>query len=120
MAGGKVHQHRHAEIGDEIEHEILELVFLGTVEREVAEDDAAHLREQPRGAQLHEPLVDERHRIADLLEEEDRVGRVDLVGRADRLLHEREVAADEASRRAARAAPRGRGRGPCASRGAAS
>jgi hypothetical protein len=73
----------------------------------------------PGRSQLHEALVDEGHRIAHFLEKQDRVGGVDLVRRADRLLHEREVAADEPARRAALAARRGRGRGPCAWWGAA-
>jgi hypothetical protein len=55
-----------------------------------------------RRAQLHETFVDERHGIAHLLEEENRVRGVDLVGRSDGLLHEREIAADEPSGRAAR------------------
>ena len=45
MAGGKIHEHGHVEVGDEIEHEILELVFLGTIERELTEDDAPDLRQ---------------------------------------------------------------------------
>src|SRR5215218_6807423 len=52
---------------------------------------------------MDETLVHVRHRVARLLEEEDRVARVDLVRGADALLDEREVAADEAPRRAPRA-----------------
>jgi hypothetical protein len=37
---------------------------------------------------VHESLVDDRHRVARLLEEEDRVPHLDLVRRADRLLDE--------------------------------
>ena len=75
------------------------------------------LLEQARGAQVHEPLVDDRHRIARLLDEEDRALRVDLVVRADRLLHERQIAADEPSRRASRARRRATGRVRSASGG---
>src|SRR4051812_47115942 len=97
MAGRKVHEDRHVEIRDEIEDEILELVFLGPVERQLPEDDATNLWQQPGCSEVHETLVHDRHRVTRLLEKENRVTHVDLVRRADRLLNEREVAADEAA-----------------------
>ena len=73
------------------------------IDRQLADDHAAHGAQQSRRAQMHEPLVEHAHRIARLLEKENRVARVHLVRCADRLLHEREIAADEPSRRPPRA-----------------
>jgi hypothetical protein len=45
---------------------------------------------------MDEPFIDDRHRISCLLDEENRAVHVDLVRRADRLLHERQVSSDDA------------------------
>ena len=54
---------------------------------------------------MNEPLVDDGHRVARLLEKEDRVADLDLVRRPDRLLHKREIPADEPAGSAARLRP---------------
>ena len=77
---------RGADVGHEVEQEILELIFLGAVDRQLAEDDPADVAQQPGGAEVHKALVGDRHGVARLLEKENRVARIHLVGRADGLL----------------------------------
>ena len=48
---------------------------------------------------MQQALVHDRHRILGFLEEQDRVVHLDLVRRADGLLHERQVAADQSADR---------------------
>src|SRR5205085_4949363 len=47
---------------------------------------------------MDETLIDDRHGVARLLEEEDRVANVDLVCRLDRVQHEGEIPAHESTR----------------------
>ena len=102
VARGEIHQHGNVDIGNEVEKEILELVFLRAIERELTEDDSRHFLEESGGAEVHESFIDDRHRVARLFDEENCSLHVDLVRRADRLLHEREIPADEPSGRASR------------------
>ena len=95
MAGGKVHEHGNPQVRHQVEEEVLEVLLLGSVERQLAKDDAGEVVHQPRGAEVDQPLVDDGHRVARLFDEEDRSRRVHLVVGADRLLHEREIAADQ-------------------------
>ena len=41
VAGGEIHQDGDVQVGHEVEQEILELIFLGAVDRQLAEDDPA-------------------------------------------------------------------------------
>src|SRR5215510_2136484 len=97
MTRGKVHQDRHVEIGDEIEKKFLELIFLRSVEGQLTEHDARDPLEQARGAQVDESLVDDGHRIARLLDEQDGAIHLDLIWGADRLLDERKISANEST-----------------------
>src|SRR5262249_6256985 len=89
VARWKIHQNRHVQVRHEIEQEILELVFLRAVEREVAEHYTSHATQQPGRTKVHESFISERHRVARLLDEKDRSARIDLVRRSDRLLDQR-------------------------------
>src|ERR1700693_1550031 len=84
MTRREVHQNRNVEIGYEVEEEILELIFLGPVQRELTKHDSAHVAQQPGSAQMQQTLVGDGHRIVYLFEEENRVASVDLVRSADR------------------------------------
>src|SRR5437868_15099302 len=97
MTRRKVHEHGYVEIGNQVEQEVLELVLLRAIERELAEDDAGDFLEESGGAQMHQAFIDDGHRIARLLDEENGAVDVDLVQGADRLLHERQIAADESA-----------------------
>src|SRR5688500_12805689 len=95
MPGWEVHENRNLQIRHEVEQKILEFVLFRAVQRELAEHDSAHLAQQSRGAEMEQPLVDDRHRIPGLLEKEDGVAGVDLVWGSDGLLHQREIAASQ-------------------------
>jgi hypothetical protein len=57
MTGREIHENRNVEIGQQVEKKILELIFLGPVEREVTEDDSTDLIEQAGGSKVNESLI---------------------------------------------------------------
>src|ERR1700737_498537 len=97
MTGREIHQDRNVEIRPQVEEEVLELIFLGPIQREVTEHNSAHMAQKSGGAKMQQTLVGDRHRIVYLFEEENRVARVDLVRSANRLLHERQIPACQSS-----------------------
>ena len=63
----------------------------------MAENDPAHVPEQTSSAEVEQPLIGDGHRIARLLEEENRILCVDLVRCADALLYEGKISTCEAT-----------------------
>ena len=50
MAGGEIHEDGHVEVGNQIQHEVLELVLFRAIEREVPKYDTSDARKQARSS----------------------------------------------------------------------
>src|ERR1700738_325089 len=91
MTGREIHQDRNVEIRHQVEEEVLELIFLGPLQREVNEHNSAHVAQKSGGAKMQQTLVGDRTRIVYLFEGENRVARVNLVCRRLRVLNKGRV-----------------------------
>ena len=88
MSGREVHENRNFKIRHEVEQKVLELIFFGPIDRQLAENNSAYVAQQSGGAKVEKSLVYDGHGIPCLLEKEDGVAGVELVWGSDGLLHQ--------------------------------
>jgi len=54
MTRREIHQNWNVEIRNQVEEKVLELIFLGSIQREVAKHDAAYVTQKSRGAKMQQ------------------------------------------------------------------